>query len=436
MPSYLQYKRQLAVLDVADDDIESWITVKGNHIPIKKGQSKEEAVSNFMERKRAETNRDKHQQEYNKLSEQHSKLKDEVLRTQKEFDDLWKSYEDYQNNPKMKELAFENSGRRMALGTVFRQMEKEKAYVKKYQDILNRLDNQENNLTNTGVAKMVNFGSMPQERVKETIATLKGLQSKYPFMKGKLDYIGTQESKEFKEWYKNDIIEYGLQQRYASIMDSIKEAKMIVEKGLGDESGVWSKQRYIWAEGVVKSVKELGEEGYARKWVEAHYRTTKRFTNKTWAIYHSRTDRKGGIIVFNANNYDGHGDGKEVVSKFHPVGCDTPKSVLDHEFGHSVYYDLELDKVFRYSDDEPLGKLRNFIVHEFKSHNKEYIKNELSMYAATNLSEFFAEAFAEYQNNPEPRRIAKTVGDYLEQYMKEVADGTDEKRFQEKLKKI
>ena len=50
MPSYTQYMRQMAVMD-ADDDIESWITVKGNHIPIKKGQSKEDAVKSFIEKK-------------------------------------------------------------------------------------------------------------------------------------------------------------------------------------------------------------------------------------------------------------------------------------------------------------------------------------------------------------------------------------------------
>ena len=48
MPSYLVYKRQLAVLDA--DDIE-WITVKGNHIPIKKGENKEEAIKSFFESK-------------------------------------------------------------------------------------------------------------------------------------------------------------------------------------------------------------------------------------------------------------------------------------------------------------------------------------------------------------------------------------------------
>lgn len=51
MTSYKQYKRQMAIMDADDTDIESWITVRGNHIPIKKGQSKEEAVKSFIESK-------------------------------------------------------------------------------------------------------------------------------------------------------------------------------------------------------------------------------------------------------------------------------------------------------------------------------------------------------------------------------------------------
>lgn len=49
MPSYTQYKRQMAVLDADDSEIESWITVRGNHIPIMKGQSKGDAVKAFIE---------------------------------------------------------------------------------------------------------------------------------------------------------------------------------------------------------------------------------------------------------------------------------------------------------------------------------------------------------------------------------------------------
>lgn len=52
MPSYLSYKRQIAVLDGNNDDI-TWITVKGNHIPIKKGQNKGEAVKEFFAKKNA-----------------------------------------------------------------------------------------------------------------------------------------------------------------------------------------------------------------------------------------------------------------------------------------------------------------------------------------------------------------------------------------------
>lgn len=55
MPSYSQYKRQMAVMDADDANIETWITVKGNHIPIMKGQSKEEAVQAFIEKKGGKT---------------------------------------------------------------------------------------------------------------------------------------------------------------------------------------------------------------------------------------------------------------------------------------------------------------------------------------------------------------------------------------------
>lgn len=47
MPSYTAYKRQ--VMD-ADDNI-TWITMNGNHIPIKEGQTKEEAVKEFLAKK-------------------------------------------------------------------------------------------------------------------------------------------------------------------------------------------------------------------------------------------------------------------------------------------------------------------------------------------------------------------------------------------------
>lgn len=38
----------MAALDAKNDDVKEWITVNGNHIPIMKGQSKEDAVKSFI----------------------------------------------------------------------------------------------------------------------------------------------------------------------------------------------------------------------------------------------------------------------------------------------------------------------------------------------------------------------------------------------------
>ena len=53
-----RYEGANIVVNKNDDDLE-WITVKGNHIPVKKGQSKDEAVKEFLEGKQSDT-KDKH----------------------------------------------------------------------------------------------------------------------------------------------------------------------------------------------------------------------------------------------------------------------------------------------------------------------------------------------------------------------------------------
>lgn len=44
-------KNGVKITNVSDEDVD-WITVRGNHIPVKKGQSKEEAVKSFIDGKR------------------------------------------------------------------------------------------------------------------------------------------------------------------------------------------------------------------------------------------------------------------------------------------------------------------------------------------------------------------------------------------------
>ena len=423
MPSYTQYKWQLSVLDSSDEDI-TWITVKGNHIPIKKGQTAEQATKAFFERKRAETNKAKHEKAHADIKQKYDDLKAVVAENQKKFDELFKDYESYQKDPALKQLAFENNLRHQALSKLQREMLREEQFIKRYQKALNQLDNNENKIEAPDVAKVVSFGKIPPAMAKEAVENMRGLLKKYPFMKGHFDYIGSQDSKEFKDWYKESVIESVIEERKHTILGNIRFAEDYVKQPKDDKDPFYA-QRLATAQAIVDKVKELGEEGYARYWVETHFRTTQRFSSRVWATYTARNHQaKHGAIVFNSQNYEEHGK-TSADSEFHPVGCNTTKSVLDHEFGHSVYFQLQLNKPFKYAAGTPLRELQDFINREFTLHGKTYITKNLSAYAATNVSEFFAEAFAEYENNPNPRHIAKTVGEYLEQYKKDLADGKE-----------
>lgn len=95
-----------------------------------------------------------------------------------------------------------------------------------------------------------------------------------------------------------------------------------------------------------------------------------------------------------------------VDSKFSPVSCDTIKAILDHEVGHQI------DDLLGISDLKDIQDL-------FNSKTKEELKNGLSSYTYDHnnnkkYSEFIAEAWAEYRNNPEPREIATSVGRTIE----------------------
>jgi len=93
----------------------------------------------------------------------------------------------------------------------------------------------------------------------------------------------------------------------------------------------------------------------------------------------------------------------DVKAKFHPEGCDTVKSVFDHELGHRIdellHVSQQLGSKDWYQEAIVLGA--------------GYIKDNLSKYAMTNLKEFVAEAWSEYLNNPNPRELASHVGEMI-----------------------
>lgn len=96
----------------------------------------------------------------------------------------------------------------------------------------------------------------------------------------------------------------------------------------------------------------------------------------------------------------------DVKSKYHPTGCETIRSVLDHEIGH------QLDELLDIRSNKEIQGL-------FDSRTHEELTDALSRYSWDNenknrYSEMIAEAWAEYCNSPKPREIAKTIGTTIE----------------------
>lgn len=100
-----------------------------------------------------------------------------------------------------------------------------------------------------------------------------------------------------------------------------------------------------------------------------------------------------------------------VADKFHPEGTEAPISVLIHEFGHSIDYFLK-DVGLREKYITPITK-------DVLKMSRREIREQLSEYAGTNDMEVIAEAFAEYRLNPNPRPIAKRVGEAFEAALEE-----------------
>lgn len=124
----------------------------------------------------------------------------------------------------------------------------------------------------------------------------------------------------------------------------------------------------------------------------------------TYAWSWNRKDEAAGIGVNSkyGKNYDDFvaRTMADVEAGFHPVGCDSPIAIVDHEFGHAL-------------DDIHAFYIQDKTNHFFKKENAILIKDGLSRYAMTNKKEFIAEIWSEYQNNPSPRPIAKEFGDRM-----------------------
>ena len=105
---------------------------------------------------------------------------------------------------------------------------------------------------------------------------------------------------------------------------------------------------------------------------------------------------------------------RNVDNKYHPIGCDTIKSILDHEIGHQL--------------DDLLGIRKIQEIRDLRSVPLKDLTEKLSSYTWDNSSsdryaEMIAEGWAEYLNNPNPREYAKKIGEVIEREYKKQFGG-------------
>lgn len=89
---------------------------------------------------------------------------------------------------------------------------------------------------------------------------------------------------------------------------------------------------------------------------------------------------------------------RNVRTGYHPPGCDTVKSIVDHEIAH------QLDNLLGISNNTKLAAIKAKYLA-----NGEKIESLVSVYATKNDHELIAEAWAEYRNNPTPRKMASDI---------------------------
>lgn len=92
--------------------------------------------------------------------------------------------------------------------------------------------------------------------------------------------------------------------------------------------------------------------------------------------------------------------------KWNPVGSNSPRSILDHEIGH------QLDDLLDIRSKEVIQDLYDSrTAHEITADLSEYAWNNK---APNRYAELIAEGWAEYMNNPEPREVARVIGETIE----------------------
>lgn len=293
----------------------------------------------------------------------------------------------------------------------------------------------------SGIAKVVDFSGMDAQTEKEAIDAVAENIKRYPFMKDHLSFLGSHKSKKFQELSDQLAHDYYLDQvekeynkakdYYNERMEGYIGQEKVPSRAYQDEANWVSpekREKLRWgsytADEAYDKMRRIdsrgGPEGYIKAPVYQNaINRWKRMKSRNWAYYRPNDlkNYQEGLIAFNENKFDDADLQHHVETKWHPEGCATKKATMDHEFGHAIWYKLGLNKngTPNVNGNDWAGRspLQQYIAKEM-GWGKDHIKNNLSEYAATNSSEFFAEAYSEYLNNPNPRPVAKKIGELLD----------------------
>lgn len=131
-----------------------------------------------------------------------------------------------------------------------------------------------------------------------------------------------------------------------------------------------------------------------------------------------------GLVNINRAKYSDYNRLSSRIDKAVKDGWFASKDMIMHELGHAVDDYLSVNKNFlgvsgKKTTDFVSNKIRAKILKDSGIKLSD-IKSEVSEYATTNAHEWFAECFAEYMTSENPRKCAKTLGDWIEKVMADI----------------
>lgn len=222
-------------------------------------------------------------------------------------------------------------------------------------------------------ANQIDFGKLDLESINEMMSSLDAHYKMLPVLKGKINFVGSAQA-----------ANTNLLQHVITTARADAEAQGLV----GDQI-----TRYV--DIIKKKYKP-----FVGKIPDAHYAFIEQRvlpgtrTLEMNMVMNEKWGKQSSKLIKSLED--------TVASGMHPTGVTTVRSVFDHELGHVV------DDILKVSQSDAFVS-----IYRTASGLPGGIAENVSIYATNNQSEFIAEAWAEFLNNPNPRPIAKSVGNLI-----------------------